>query len=187
MMLNNGLAVHSDDLAGAERSYLVAVESGDPSAYHRLEELAGMLLEWCGNCHRRGACCQRFSLRVGGRAIASAAEFLEAQQKFERWDGFYALNEVDQDGSLLFSCSHLEESGACRIYSSRPSVCREYPTQLRGPFAPLILGCGYELKLRSPLGVKQLKWQTVRQISRGLIEAGHVSAAWQLIAEGGHE
>ena len=80
------------------------------------------------DCCKCNNCCKLYDIRLEQKDIATISEYLGQTE-----DDFiekYLMPDKDEADCLIFKdkpCSFLGADGKCRIYESRPTVCREFP------------------------------------------------------------
>ena len=80
----------------------------------------------CGSC---GECCKTYTVRLDSSDIVRIRKLGHAEDFFVEYDKYVSGNVMKKDRATNW-CIFLEKSLGkpfCRIYSSRPEVCREYP------------------------------------------------------------
>lgn len=96
-----------------------------------------------GECHSCGECCRKVTLVHGGVEITTWEEF-QKLRKIEKYYSMFTPNSCSDRAHLTFSCKHLQNDNLCGIHSTRPKLCRDYPSKamaLRG--GELLQKCGY--------------------------------------------
>jgi hypothetical protein len=109
--------------------------------------LRGQYYERVGSCNQCGKCCTNIYLVHGDRTIDNLPLFEELKGGNPEYHYFEPIID-EQDGSLVFRCSHLQPDNTCGIYENRPDFCRRYPSEqglLMG--GKLAAGCGYQFRL----------------------------------------
>lgn len=105
-----------------------------------------------GMCRQCGSCCRGLVLRRNGRGLVSEGAFRELVREAPEY-GRFRIEDRDDDGLLVFSCSRLAEDGSCTDYANRPEVCRSYPHKTiywRGDNTPA--HCGFRFVVRRRFG-----------------------------------
>ncbi|MBU1610608.1 MAG: YkgJ family cysteine cluster protein [Proteobacteria bacterium] len=102
--------------------------------------------EVVGECRQCGCCCRAIVLRVGGKWLRSRRVFERARAKDSEMERF-VIEEKDDDGRLVFSCTLLTDQGLCGDYANRLDLCQRHPA-LSLYYSGVVLAdyCGFKLK-----------------------------------------
>jgi uncharacterized protein len=97
-----------------------------------------------GHCIRCGACCREMTLYFSGEKIRTEEDF---KKLCEAWSYYsmFSITRRDPAGFFVFTCANIDDSSLCKIYKTRPPICRKYPDPYsfeQGHRLPE--GCGYE-------------------------------------------
>ena len=81
-------------------------------------------------CKCCGLCCQKYTVKLSDKDIKSLEKLGFEKEEFAEPDDFdtkmgrYSLKRINDQ------CIFLDKKGKkyfCKVYDSRPSICREYP------------------------------------------------------------
>lgn len=100
-----------------------------------------------GSCEGCGQCCETPSLTVPPIMLKNPP-VLELFLWWQRAvNGFEFLRADYKRSELIFSCTHYDKnSKRCDSYTTRPGMCRDYPTNLRYAERPKLFDdCTYVL------------------------------------------
>jgi uncharacterized protein len=110
-----------------------------------------------GECDACGSCCVEPSIHVG--PVTWHLPF--ARWLFVAWqsrvNGLEYIGEDEHTHDLLFRCTHYEPtSKRCDSYTSRPSMCRDYPKALLDQAWPeLFPECSHRVRPRKAEQLRQ--------------------------------
>lgn len=130
------------------KSFELVTKAEDRERFDRiLGKVFYSIFEVTGSCKKRGFCCRNFTLYTDGRFIRNEEEFEAARKHQPDWSGFKFSHTEGQHAR--FNCSHLDqETNLCKVYESRPDVCRTFPhSGLPRGQAP-DTGCGFKFRVR---------------------------------------
>lgn len=101
-----------------------------------------------GKCKNCGKCCRHVYLRDGGKLVNSFEQCLILIEKDSRFNQFIAKGK-NEFGELYFGCKNVDLKNKCKIYKTRPMLCRTYPEigMLRYGAVPKI-DCGFSFVYR---------------------------------------
>lgn len=74
-----------------------------------------------------GHCCKDFPLPYTIEEIKNKPNLQDGQQIAEMLIFLRESNYLDGKKSYRYTCKHLQKSGDCGIYESRPRMCSNYP------------------------------------------------------------
>ena len=104
-----------------------------------------------GACVRCGACCQ-----TPGIVLLPLMYHIKTIRRAVLWwqkviNGFELLSEDRPTHTFVFRCRHYDGAARrCRIYATRPGMCRDYPKGFVLTTNPEFLeGCGYYAHYRN--------------------------------------
>ncbi len=96
------------------------------------------IFKFSGKCIMCGKCCKDMVLTSNHKPIKTMEEYEEVCKNdppFKKW-----IPKMNQNNTLVFSCSKLDKKGKCSDYESRQSLCRVYPNYKT---TSLKSGCGF--------------------------------------------
>jgi hypothetical protein len=96
-----------------------------------------------GTCLQRGVCCQNIAIQLSPGFWRRPWIRRWSQRYYEFVYNFTFKHEEPELKVILFRCNYLTENGKCGIYSSRPQICRNYPTPRHFGRPAFLPGCGY--------------------------------------------
>jgi uncharacterized cysteine cluster protein YcgN (CxxCxxCC family) len=118
--------------------------------HYLLLRLRGKTILVAGACRGCGTCCRRISLEGPDGWLRSESTYYTLLRRNPEYQRF-ALIGKDEQGFLLFSCTWLNEHGACRDHDNRLRLCRRFPeSSLLFAGGRLPPGCGYRFVATEP-------------------------------------
>ena len=107
-----------------------------------------ILVKRVGSCNNCGKCCRHVYLRDGGKLVKSFEQCLALIEKDSRFNQFVAKGK-NEFGELYFGCKNVALNNKCKVYRTRPMLCRSYPDvgMLRYGAIPKI-DCGFSFVYR---------------------------------------
>lgn len=101
------------------------------NSHTAVNEIIKMLFERTGECNfcaGRAMCCKNVRLSIHNGCVDSEEKYRQVvacDQRNESW----VYSSTDENGHWRFDCRYITAEGKCSIYSSRPQICMDFPSQ----------------------------------------------------------
>jgi Fe-S-cluster containining protein len=103
-----------------------------------------------GACSGCGCCCEHPTIQLP-RVLFHARSYRGLLLRWHRWINGFELERLDRRiHAIVFRCTHFDPvTRGCDSYSSRPTMCRDYPRPLLYQAAPeLFEACTHRVVYR---------------------------------------
>jgi len=79
-----------------------------------------------GKCKMCGKCCRNITFSIKEDFVTTEKQFEQLKKLDKKYHNFY-ISDVDEKGTLLFTCKALGDDNKCGSYFLRSQYCRSYP------------------------------------------------------------
>ena len=112
--------------------------------YYVLDLIKGQVFTIGGACRHSGQCCQSIMLYDNGKPLQTLSRFQEFLTKYSECYSFVP-NEINGQISS-YDCNCLTNDNQCSRYTTRPNMCRKYPTSFFYDHGFIYDSCGYHVE-----------------------------------------
>ncbi|MBF0452573.1 MAG: YkgJ family cysteine cluster protein, partial [Candidatus Magnetomorum sp.] len=82
-----------------------------------------------GSCRQCGNCCSHINICEEGKWVSKPRHFKKIVAETPEYSRFKILGKND-NGTLNFNCTWLNENGTCKDYTNRLDICRDFPDNM---------------------------------------------------------
>ncbi|MBN2894249.1 MAG: tetratricopeptide repeat protein [Bacteroidales bacterium] len=129
--LINSLALVYKALNKTDKAFLFFQLAFEKGSNQSIYEILNMLFERKGICdylNCKNSCCNNVILKgVAGKIIKDIFSFERLMANPNQNHGWQKVSE-NKKGEWIFACKHVDDKNVCKIYDSRPQICRDYPS-----------------------------------------------------------
>ena len=102
-----------------------------------------------GSCKKCGSCCTKINLCENGKWVTKSSHFKKMVKQTPEYKRL-TITDKNNNGTLNFSCTWLNDNNTCKDYDNRLDICRDFPDQMAVMDQGMLPdGCGFEISIHN--------------------------------------